>query len=88
MIKEPLNYNQVLDREGIASAVAAALNDFQTKKMDLTIVDQTSVGPICIRPDGAPKISKTPSFGGSCFILAKPVTVEGLTVFKPLVIDV
>jgi peptidyl-tRNA hydrolase len=35
--QEPLNYNQVLGREGIATAVAAALNDFQTKKMDLTI---------------------------------------------------
>jgi len=37
VINEPLNYNQVLGREGIASAVAAALNDFQTKKTDLTI---------------------------------------------------
>jgi hypothetical protein len=35
--QEPLNYNQVLGREGIATAVAAALNDFQTKKTDLTI---------------------------------------------------
>jgi hypothetical protein len=35
--QEPLNYNQVLGREGIATAVAAALHDFQTKKTDLTI---------------------------------------------------
>ena len=35
--KEPLNYNQVLGREGIAAAVAAALNDFHVKKSDLTI---------------------------------------------------
>ena len=40
------------------------------------------------RPDGAPKISKTPSFVVLCNILAMPVAVDGLKVFKPLVIDV
>ena len=34
---EPLNYNKVLGREDIAAGVIAALNDFQTKKSDLTI---------------------------------------------------
>jgi|UniRef100_A0A6C0M336 hypothetical protein len=33
----PLNYNQVLGREGIAADVAAVLNEFQAKKGDLTI---------------------------------------------------
>jgi hypothetical protein len=34
---EPLNYNEVLGRDDIVAGVAAALNDFQTKKGDLTI---------------------------------------------------
>lgn len=34
---EPLNYNQVLGREDIAAGVIAALNEFQSKKTDLTI---------------------------------------------------
>lgn len=33
----PLNYNQVLGREGIAADVAAVLSEFQAKKGDLTI---------------------------------------------------
>jgi hypothetical protein len=34
---EPLNYNAVMGREGIAAAMTAALNEFQMKKTDLTI---------------------------------------------------
>ena len=34
---EPLNYNAVMGREGIAAAMTAALHEFQTKKTDLTI---------------------------------------------------
>lgn len=33
----PINYNEVLGREDIAAGVAAALNEFQAKKNDLTI---------------------------------------------------
>ena len=35
--KEPVNYNQVLGREGIVAGVTAVLNEFQAKKGDLTI---------------------------------------------------
>jgi hypothetical protein len=34
---EPLNYNAVMGREGIAAAMTAALHEFQAKKTDLTI---------------------------------------------------